>query len=62
MSTHEALQAVLETLPEHRLREVLSFAEFLRLKQEQEDWQRAGLTHFAQCFGPDEPDYGDAPA
>lgn len=60
MGIHEALANVLSTLPEERLKEVLDFAEFLRLKQEQEDWQKAGLTHFARCYGPDEPDYGSA--
>jgi hypothetical protein len=60
MSIQEALTNVLNCLPEERQKEVLDFAEFLSLKQEQHDWQQSGLQHFARCYSPDEPDYGDA--
>jgi len=52
---------LLNALPPERQRELLDFAEFLLLKQEQRDWQQSGADHFAQCYGPDEPDYDDAP-
>jgi hypothetical protein len=59
MSIHEALAKVLSALPEERLYEVLHFAEFLSLKQEQQHWQQSGMAHFAKCYGADEPDYGE---
>jgi hypothetical protein len=60
MSIQDALTNVLNTLPVERQMEVLDFAAFLSLKQEQQEWQQSGLQHFARCYGPDEPDYGDA--
>jgi len=59
MSIQEALSNVLNALPVERQQEVLDFAEFLSLKQEQRGWQQSGLEHFARCYGPDEPDYGE---
>ncbi len=61
MSIPEALANVLNTLPPERQQEVLDFAEFLSLKQEQRDWQQSGVAHFARCYGPNEPDYGERP-
>jgi hypothetical protein len=61
MSIQETLFNVLNALPVERQQEVLDFAEFLSLKQEQRDWQQSGLQHFARCYGPDEPDYGELP-
>jgi hypothetical protein len=61
MSIPDAITHVLNRLPLERQREVLDFAEFLSLKQEQRDWQQSGREHFARCYGPDEPDYGEVP-
>lgn len=55
MGIQEALNDVLRTLPEERLKEVLDFAEFIRLKKGHEHWQKAGLANFGQCYGPNEP-------
>ena len=61
MSIQEALTNVLNSLPVERQKEVLDFAEFLSLKQEQKNWHQSGLEHFARCYGPNEPDYGELP-
>ncbi len=60
MSVKEALEKVLEVLPEERLRELLDFAEFLNGQAERAAWQQFGQTQFARAYGPDEPDYTSA--
>ena len=57
MTVKESLHSLLDTLPEERLREVLDFAEFLRLQEEREGWQEFGRSQFARAYGPDEPEY-----
>lgn len=57
MAVKEHLQQVLETLHDERLREVLDFAQFLRFREEHEEWQRLGQEQFALCYAPDEPEY-----
>ncbi len=59
MSTRETLTRLLDSLSEERLKQLLDFANYLKLKEEQAEWERGGLAHFATCYGPDEPDYGD---
>jgi hypothetical protein len=59
MSTREALDRVLQTLPEERVREVLDFAEFLRVR-DAEAWRQFGQTQLARAYGSDEPEYSDA--
>ena len=60
MSVKEALDKVLEALPEERLREVLDFAEFLNEKTERSAWRQFGQAQLARAYGPDEPDYSSA--
>ena len=65
MRTKDKLLKVMENLPETRLCELLDFARFLywleqQEKEEREDWQRFGLAHLAQAYGPDEPEYTEA--
>jgi Protein of unknown function (DUF2281) len=60
MSVKEALDKVLATLPEERLREVLDFAEFLNDKTERSAWRQFGQAQLARAYGPDEPDYSSA--
>ncbi len=57
MSTKEALEKILDALPEERLREVLDFAEFLSGRTERAAWRQFGRAQFARAYGPDEPDY-----
>jgi hypothetical protein len=62
MTTREQLNEILDSLPDMRLYEVLDFARYLywlegRAREELEDWKRAGMTAFAKCYGPDEPEY-----
>jgi hypothetical protein len=57
MSTKEALEKILDALPEERLREVLDFAEFLSGRTERAAWRQFGQAQFARAYGPDEPDY-----
>ena len=59
MSTRDNLNRVLQTLPEERVREVLDFAESLRIQDEQA-WRHFGQTQLARAYGPDEPEYTPA--
>lgn len=56
MSTREALDRVLQALPEERVREVLNFAEFLRSK-DSESWRQFGRAQLARAYGDNEPEY-----
>ncbi len=56
MSTREALDRVLQSLPEERVVAVLDYAEFLR-SQDAQSWRQFGQAQLAQAYGPDEPDY-----
>jgi hypothetical protein len=58
MKTIEALDEVLSGLAEERIQQVLDFARFLQVRQEQ--WQRFGAAQLAKAYGPDEPDYTEA--
>ena len=60
MSVKEALEKVLEALPEEKRREVLDFAEFLNSKAEHAALRQFGQAQFARAYGPDEPDYSSA--
>jgi hypothetical protein len=60
MSVKEALERILEVLPEERLLEVLEFAEFLNGRAERAAWRQFGQAQFARAYGPDEPDYSSA--
>jgi hypothetical protein len=62
MSVKEALEKVLEALPEERLSEVLDFAEFLSGRAETAAWRQFGQAQLARAYGPDEPDYTSATA
>jgi len=55
MSTRKAIEALLTTLPDHRLREVLDYARFLAAQQE--EWQRLGRAGLSRACGPEEPEY-----
>ena len=57
MTTKEALEEILLTLPEHRLDELVDFARFLSWQDERAAWQRFGHAQLAKAYGPDEPDY-----
>jgi hypothetical protein len=56
VSTRDALNRVLEALPEKRVREVLSFAESLQGK-DAAAWGQFGRSQLAHAYGPDEPEY-----
>jgi hypothetical protein len=60
MSVKEAIEKLLEGLPEERLREVLDFAEFLSWRDEDAAWRQFGKTQLAKAYGPDEPEYSSA--
>ena len=57
MTTREALDVVLQELPEDRLSQLLDFARFLTSRSEAEAWQQFGRRQLARAYGPDEPDY-----
>ncbi len=60
MTSREHLEGVLQTLPEHRVEEVLDFARFLSLREDRAAWQEFGRQQLARAYGDDEPDYGPA--
>lgn len=57
MSVKDALQKVLNALPEDRLREVLDFAVFVSGQEEREAWRQFGRRQLARAYGADEPEY-----
>ena len=60
MSTKETLTALIERMPEVRLREVLDFALFVGRQAEREAWTGLALEGLERAYGPDEPEYGEA--
>lgn len=58
MTSRERLDNVLESLPEHRLAQVLDFAQFLGGQEERAAWQEFGRQQLARAYGDDEPEYG----
>ena len=57
MTTREALDVVLQELPEDRLSQLLDFARFLSVRDEGVAWQQSGRRQLAKAYGPDEPEY-----
>jgi hypothetical protein len=57
MTTREALEEILQGLPEDRVTEVLDFARFLSWQEEREAWRQSGRDQLARAYGPHEPDY-----
>jgi hypothetical protein len=57
MTAKQALEEVLQHLPESRLSEVVDFARFLSWQDEREAWQHFGRSQLAKAYGPDEPEY-----
>jgi hypothetical protein len=57
MTTREALDEVLQDLPEDRVTEILDFARFLSWQEERETWRQSGRAQLARAYGPNEPDY-----
>jgi hypothetical protein len=57
MSDREKLIQVLDRLRADRLRELVSFAEFLSWQDEQREWQDFGKAQLARAYGDHEPEY-----
>ena len=60
MSTKQALDGLLASLPEERLRVVLDFALFLQNQEKRREWQRFGTGQLARAYGPNEPEHTEA--
>jgi hypothetical protein len=60
MTTRQALNQVLQDLPESSLGEVLHFVQFLQTRDESEEWSQFGQTQLAKAYGEDEPEYTEA--
>jgi hypothetical protein len=60
MSLQEELSSLAATLPEERVRALVTFARFLLWQEEHAAWQQFGRAQFARAYGADEPDYSDA--
>jgi hypothetical protein len=57
MTVKEAIEKVLDALPEERLRELLDFEEFLSWREERGGWQQFGKSQLARAYGPHESEY-----
>jgi hypothetical protein len=57
MIAREALEQILDGLPDDRLVEVLDFARFLTWQEERQAWRQFGQAQLARAYGADEPDY-----
>ncbi len=57
MTIKEALEQIVQELPDSRLSELLDFARFLTWREEQEAWHRFGQSQLARAYGPEEPEY-----
>ena len=58
MTSRDNLEGILQTLPEHRVQEVLDFARFLSLQEDRAAWQEFGRRQLSRAYGEDEPEYG----
>jgi hypothetical protein len=56
----QSLGQVLARLPDERLRQILDFAEFLSLQEEQQMWSRPAAE--ADELGPEDDEYTEAEA
>mgnify|MGYP007047057015 CR=1 FL=1 len=57
MATRAVLDHVLDQLTDGRLNQVLDYARYLSLQEEQGDWRQFGRQQFATAYGDDEPEY-----
>jgi len=60
MKLKEAIDEVLEGLPEERQREVLDFARFVSQAGDADEWRGVGQSGLARAYGPSEPEYSEA--
>ena len=60
MTAKQALDSILQELPENRLGEVLDFARFLSVQDEQSAWSQFGREQLARAYGDDEAEYTEA--
>jgi hypothetical protein len=60
MTVSESIDEVVQSLPEERQRELLDYAQFLRWRDERDDWRRFGQSKFDKAYGPYEPEYTEA--
>jgi hypothetical protein len=57
MTNRELLEGALQSLPEHRVQEVLDFVRFLGFQEERESWREFGRRQLARAYSDDEPEY-----
>jgi hypothetical protein len=60
MTAREALVEILEKLPDERVSQLLDYARFLTLQQEDFAWRDFGKLQLAKAYGNDEPEYTEA--
>ena len=56
----EALNDLLNDMPEDRIQQVLDFARFLAFQKQETEWRQFGLRQLAKAYGTGEPDYTEA--
>jgi hypothetical protein len=57
MTTRQAIDQLLQDLPDEQLGEVLAFARYVIWREQREPWLRFGRDHLAKAYGENEPDY-----
>ncbi|HKB06415.1 MAG TPA: hypothetical protein VKD90_29745 [Gemmataceae bacterium] len=57
MSARQTLIAVLDQLPEEKVRQLLDFATILSWQDERTEWQTFGRKQLARAYGESEPEY-----
>ena len=60
MTVRQNLNAVLDQLPEERVRQLLDYATFLSCQDERAEWQAFGRKQLARAYGENEPEYSSA--
>jgi hypothetical protein len=60
MRVRDAIDRVLEQLPEDRQRQVLDFARFIAGTREDQALREFGRQQFARAYAADEPEYTEA--
>ena len=57
MTAREALGQILDELPDERLDQLLDYARYLAVQDEQREWQEFGRMQLAKAYGDSEPEY-----
>ena len=60
MTARDALDQILDRLPDERLDQLLDYATYLSWKDQFRVWQQFGRIQLANAYGDDEPEFTEA--